>query len=177
MIHETAQIHESAYVAGVWNQRIHSGDDTSAQLEPGECEIGARTKVWHGAQIRSGAIIGEDCVIGKDVYIDAGVIIGDRSKIQNGVSIYRGVILHDEVFVGPGAVFTNDKHPRAVGAWEITPTVLHEGCSIGAGAVIMCGVAIGKRAMVGAGAVVTHDVEDDTTVVGNPAYVIDLRDF
>jgi acetyltransferase-like isoleucine patch superfamily enzyme len=79
------------------------------------------------------------------------------------------VVIEDEVFVGPGAIFTNDKHPKAVGDWEITPTLVKRGASIGAGAVIVCGVIIGEGAVVGAGAVVTKDVPAGMTVVGNPA--------
>ncbi len=165
-------VHESAYVAGYW-PKIATLTDSSVRVEPGECVIGARTKVWHHAHVRSGARIGADCVIGKGVYVDTGVIIGDRCKLQNGVNIYNGVTLGDEVFVGPGVQFTNDKHPRAVGDWTITPTIVETGVAIGAGAVIVCGVTLGMGCRIGAGAVVTKDVEPNACVVGNPAYNLD----
>jgi acetyltransferase-like isoleucine patch superfamily enzyme len=147
--------------------RIHP----TAEVEP-ESVIGAGTSVWHLCHIRAGAVVGSDCTLGRNVFVDSGVQIGDRCKIQNNVSVYRGVTLEDGVFVGPSAVFTNDRTPRAEGDWSITPTVVRRGASIGAGAIIVCGVEIGEGALVGAGAVVTRDVEPWTKVVGNPARVI-----
>lgn len=140
----------------------------SAFVEEGAI-IGARTKIWHHAHVRAGAIIGSDCVIGKDVYVDVGARIGDRCKVQNGVSVYQGVTLEDEVFVGPHVAFTNDRWPRAVGDWTLIPTRVCRGASIGANATILCGVTIGHRSMVGAGAVVVDDVPSDHVVCGNPA--------
>jgi len=132
--------------------------------------IGEGTRIWHFAHVRSGARIGRNCNIGKDVYIDRDVVIGDEVKIQNGVSVYRGVTLEDKVFVGPYAVFTNDLYPRAFSTdWKVVPTLVKEGASIGANATIVCGVTIGKYAMVAAGAVVTRDVPDHGLVMGNPA--------
>jgi UDP-2-acetamido-3-amino-2,3-dideoxy-glucuronate N-acetyltransferase len=122
--------------------------------------------------------VGNDCTIGRNVYIDAEVIIGDRCKIQDAALLYRGAILEDGVFVGPGAIVTNDKWPRAVMEdgervttqnWEPETTLIQYGASIGAGAVIMAGVTVGEWAMIGAGSVVTHDVPDGATVKGNPA--------
>lgn len=137
-----------------------------------EAEIGEGTRIWHFAHIRKGAKIGKNCNIGKDVYIDVDVKIGDRVKIQNGVSVYRGVVIEDDVFVGPGAVFTNDLYPRAFSSdWEIRRTVVRRGASIGANATIICGVEIGEFAMVGAGAVVTKDVPPFALVYGNPARI------
>ena len=136
----------------------------------GRASIGDGTKIWNHAQVREGASIGAGCVIGKNVYIDAGVTIGSGVKIQNNVSVYAGVTVEDDVFLGPGMTFTNDLYPRAFNTgWEITPTRVRKGASIGAGAVIVCGVTIGEYAMVGAGAVVTKDVPPYTLVVGNPA--------
>lgn len=147
---------------------IHPSAEVSAQAQ-----IGPRTKIWHQAQVREGAVIGSDCILGKDVYIDQGVQIGDRVKIQNSVSVYRGVTIEDDVFVGPQASFTNDLYPRADNAaWQVVPTQIRRGASIGANATIVCGVTVGERAMVGAGAVVTRDVPPDTLVVGNPARVL-----
>ena len=122
--------------------------------------------VWRLSHLRSGAEIGRDCNLGRNVFIDTDVKIGDRCKIQNNVSVYEGVTLEDDAFVGPAAVFTNDRTPRAYGGWEVVHTLVRRGASIGGGSVIVCGVEIGERAMVGAGAVVTKDVEADRLVLG-----------
>ena len=119
-----------------------------------------------------GCRIGKDCKIAAFVEIQRGVVLGDRCKIEAYAFIPSGVTIEDEVFVGPHAVFTNDLHPRAVGDWEVTPTVVRKGASIGAGAVIVCGVTIGEGAMIGAGSVVTRDVPASSLVVGNPARVV-----
>lgn len=141
----------------------------SAHVSP-EAMIGRGSKIWINSQIREGAEIGENCIVSKDTYIDAGVKIGKNCKIQNGVSIYKGVEIKDDVFVGPNACFTNDKVPRAFNAeWKITPTTIEKGASIGANATIVCGITIGEYAMVGAGSVVTKDVEPYSLVMGNPA--------
>ena len=133
-------------------------------------EIGRGTKVWINVQVRENARIGADCVLSKDVYVDHGVAIGDGCKIQNGVSVYNGVTLGDRVFVGPHACFTNDKVPRAFnGDWQVTPTVVSEGASIGANVTIVCGVRIGEYAMVAAGSTVTKDVPAYSLVAGTPA--------
>ena len=139
----------------------------------GDAKIGAGTKIWINAQIREGAIIGKNCIIGKDTYIDTGVMIGDGVKIQNGVSVFNGVTIEDDVFIGPNAVFTNDYHPRATNAdWQIRPTLLKRGCSVGANATIICGSTLGEYCMIGAGSVVTKDVPPCALVVGNPAKII-----
>jgi acetyltransferase-like isoleucine patch superfamily enzyme len=135
-------------------------------------QIGAETAVWHYTHVRSTAVIGAYCTIGQGVYVDEDVTIGDHVKIQNGVSVYKGVRLHDYVFVGPNATFTNDLAPRSQGTWWVVPTVIWLGASIGANATILCGVEIGPYAMVGAGAVVTHDVPAHGLVVGNPARLV-----
>jgi acetyltransferase-like isoleucine patch superfamily enzyme len=132
--------------------------------------VGDGARVWHHAHVRSGSHVGAGATIGKNVYVDAGVTIGERVKIQNNVSVYAGVTIGDDVFVGPSAVFTNDRVPRAFNTeWEITPTVVHAGASIGANATIVCGTTLGEFSMVGAGSVVTHDVAAHQLVVGNPA--------
>jgi acetyltransferase-like isoleucine patch superfamily enzyme len=144
----------------------------AAHVSP-DAKIGAGTKVWINAQIREGAVIGENCIISKDTYIDTGVTIGSNVKVQNGVSIYNGVTVEDGVFIGPNATFTNDLFPRAENSeWQITPTLVKQGCSIGANATIICGTTLGEYSMVGAGSVVTRDVADYTLVIGNPAKVI-----
>lgn len=144
---------------------IHPSAHVSASAK-----IGAGTKVWINAQVREDARIGADCVVSKDVYVDRGVAVGDRCKLQNGVSLYFGVILEDDVFVGPGATFTNDRIPRAFNAeWKVSPTVVKEGASIGANATIVCGIELGEYCMVASGAVVTRSVPPYTLVMGNPA--------
>lgn len=143
----------------------------SAVVEEG-ASVGADTKVWHHGHVRSGAVIGAGCTLGKNVFVDAGAVVGDRVKIQNNVSVYAGVTLEDEVFVGPSAVFTNDLRPRAVApSWELVPTVVRRGASIGANATIVCGTEIGGWAMVAAGSVVTRSVPDNALVRGNPARI------
>lgn len=143
----------------------------TAVVEPGAC-LGEGTNVWHHAHIRAGAIVGQGCTIGKNVYVDDGAVVGDRSKLQNNVMVFRGVRLDEEVFVGPGAVFTNDLYPRAIGPWVPVPTTVRKGASIGANVTVVCGVEIGRYAMVAAGAVVTRDVADHELVAGNPARCI-----
>lgn len=102
--------------------------------------------------------------------MDDGVSVGDGVKIQNNVSVYRGVSIGDRVFVGPSVVFTNDLYPRADSVdWQIVPTNVGAGASIGASATILCGNSIGRRAMIAAAAVVTRDVEANELVGGNPA--------
>jgi acetyltransferase-like isoleucine patch superfamily enzyme len=141
----------------------------SADVEDG-ARIGPGTKIWHLAHVRSTAQVGSDCVIGRNVYIDADVVVGSLVKIQNNVSVYKGVTLEDEVFVGPCAVFTNDLRPRAQNPhWQITPTVVRRGASIGANATILCGIEIGPYAMIAAGSVVTRSVAAHQLVAGNPA--------
>lgn len=143
-----------------------------------EASIGGGTRIWRQAQVREHATLGEHCNIGKGVYIDAHVQIGSNVKIQNHVSVFEGVTLEDGVFVGPHVCFTNDLFPRAITRqgqlksaddWTITPTLVKYGASLGAGAVIRCGIIIGAFALVGAGAVVTRDVLPHTLVLGNPA--------
>ena len=140
--------------------------------------IGGGTRIWHQAQVREGARIGQSCIIGKGVYIDLDVVIGNRVKIQNGASVYHGATIEDGVFIGPHACLTNDRLPRAItpdgelkrdADWEVGKTLVCYGASIGAGAILLPGVTVGRFALVGAGAVVTRDVAAQALVVGNPA--------
>ncbi|HEX9044544.1 MAG TPA: DapH/DapD/GlmU-related protein [Candidatus Limnocylindrales bacterium] len=153
--------------------RVHPSADLEADVS-----IGAGSSVWHRAQVRTGASIGAQCVIGRDAFIDEGVRIGDRVKIQNLALVYHGVTVEDGVFIGPNAILTNDRYPRAITAtgelargddWIVSPILLRRGCSIGAGAVVVAGVTVGAFATVGAGSVVTRDVSDFALVVGSPA--------
>lgn len=134
-------------------------------------EIGEGTRIWHWTHVCSGAKIGKNCVLGQNVYVGSKVRIGDGCKIQNNVSIFDGVLLEENVFVGPSAVFTNVKNPRAhvERKDQFKPTVLKAGSTIGANATIVCGVDIGEYALVGAGSVVTKDVAPNVVVSGNPA--------
>ncbi|MGQ9623681.1 MAG: Gfo/Idh/MocA family oxidoreductase [Candidatus Caldatribacteriaceae bacterium] len=136
-----------------------------------DVEIGEGTKIWHFCHILRGSSIGKNCVIGQNVMIGPEVRIGDRCKIQNNVSIYKEVTLEDEVFCGPSCVFTNVYNPRAFieRKHEFRPTLVKKGATIGANATIVCGVTIGRYALVGAGAVVKKDVPDYALVVGVPA--------
>jgi acetyltransferase-like isoleucine patch superfamily enzyme len=139
----------------------------------GLASIGDGSKIWHQVQVLDNAKIGNDCNLGKGVFIDSNVNIGDRVKIQNGVSVYRGVTVKDDVFLGPNMVFTNDLSPRSFNHdFSVIKTIVLQGASIGANATIICGVKIGEYAMIGAGSVVTKDVEAHELVVGNPARVI-----
>lgn len=145
--------------------------------------IGAGSKIWHFAQIRKGAKIGKNCIIGNSVYIDIDSEIGDNVKIQNHAIIYHQAILENGVFVGPNVCFTNDKIPRAINPdgslkstddWGVSTINVKQGASIGGHSVILPGVTIGRFAMIGAGSVVTKNVPDFALVYGNPAKI---RDF
>ncbi len=146
----------------------------STSIVDEDVEIGEGTKIWHFSHVLRSSKIGEKCIIGQNVMIGPDVTIGDRCKIQNNVSIYKGVTLEDEIFVGPAAVFTNVYNPRAFieRKHEFKDTLVKRGATIGANATIVCGITIGKYAMVGAGAVVKKDVPDHAIVVGVPARLI-----
>jgi UDP-2-acetamido-3-amino-2,3-dideoxy-glucuronate N-acetyltransferase len=158
--------------------RIHPTADVS-----GKASLGDGTSVWHHSQIREGARIGKNCILGKGVYVDADVNIGDNVKIQNYVSVFHGVEIQDGVFIGPHVCFTNDLRPRAINPdgslkaaddWDLSQTVIKYGAALGANSTIRCGITIGSWAMVGSGSVVTKNVPDYGLVMGNPAQ---LRGF
>ena len=144
-----------------------------ACVDPG-ARIGARTQVWQFVVILNGAVIGEDCNINAHVLVEGGAVIGDRVTLKSGVFVWDGVTLKDDVFVGPNAVFTNDKTPRSRQRPATWPqTLVGKWASIGGGAVILPGITIGEGAMIGAGAVVTRDVPSGETWIGNPARRVD----
>lgn len=145
-------VHESSYI-----------DD--------DVEIGEGTKIWYFCHIQKGARIGKNCSFGQNVNVSNNVKIGNGCKVQNNVSIYEGVELEDHVFCGPSMTFTNDLTPRAKypkGTSGYKRTVIHTGASIGANATIVCGIEIGRWALIAAGAVVTKDVPDHALVAGVP---------
>ena len=151
---------------------------TSNQSISKDAIISPTALIWDFSQIRENAHIGANSIIGSYVYIDANVLIGDNCKVQNRALIYDPSIIHDGVFIGPGAILTNDKNPRAIqksggikqsSDWEKVGVEVFEGASIGSGAVCIAPVKIGKWALVGAGAVVTKNVKNYALVVGNPA--------
>ena len=155
---------------------IHPTADASPHAE-----IGQGTRIWSHVQIRERARVGCNCIIGRNVYIECDVEIGKNVKIQNNASLYSGLTVDDGVFIGPHVIFTNDRIPRAIRPdgvlktaddWHISQTHVCYGAAIGAGAIIIAGVTIGCWALVGAGAVVTHNVPDYALVFGNPARII-----
>jgi acetyltransferase-like isoleucine patch superfamily enzyme len=152
----------------------------TASVDP-RASLGSGVRIWHWSQVREDACIGAESIVGKGCYIDAGVQIGSRVKLQSNVSIFHGVTIEDGVFVGPHVCFTNDKAPRAInpdgrmkGAadWRVSPTLVRYGASLGANATIVCGLVVGRFAMVAAGAVVTRSVPDYGLVLGNPARLV-----
>ena len=155
------------------NARILPSADVDADVD-----LGAGSSVWHLAQVRSGARLGTSCIIGRGAYIGPGVELGDNCKVQNYALVYEPARLGAGVFIGPAAVLTNDHFPRAVNPdgslksgsdWELVGVTIHDGASIGARAVCIAPVTIGKWAMVAAGATVTKDVPDFALVAGSPA--------
>jgi acetyltransferase-like isoleucine patch superfamily enzyme len=155
--------------------RVHPTSVVSDQAA-----IGDGTQIWLFCQIRENVRIGKGCIFGKGVYVDSDVTIGDNVKIQNNASIYTGVTIEDGVFVGPHVCFTNDKVPRAVNPdmsiksaddWHVTKTLVKAGAALGANSTIVCGVTIGRWAMVASGTVVTKDVPDHALVMGNPSRI------
>lgn len=152
---------------------IHPTADVAANAV-----IGRGTRIWHQAQVREGATIGPGCILGKGSYVDAGVRIGANCKLQNSVFVFHGFDLEDGVFLGPGVMLLNDKHPRAINPdgtlksdadWTVSSGLVEYGAAVGGGAIVLPGVRVGRYALVGSGAVVTKDVPAHAVVFGNPA--------
>lgn len=149
----------------------------TATVEDGAV-VGEGTAVWDLTTIRAGARIGRRCVVGRNAFVDTGVVVGDNCKIQNNALLFAPAVLGDGVFVGPAAVLTNDRNPRAVNPdgspksahdWEAAGVTVEDGASLGAGAVVVAGTRIGSWALVAAGAVVATDVPPHALVAGVPA--------
>ncbi|MFW6103892.1 MAG: acyltransferase [Bacteroidota bacterium] len=151
------------------NEQSYFAHET-AVIDEG-CEIGAGTKIWHFSHVMPESKIGEGCNLGQNVVVAPHVELGNNVKVQNNVSIYTGVICEDDVFLGPSMVFTNISNPRSavVRRDQYESTRVKKGSSIGANATVICGHDIGEYAFVGAGAVVTRDVQPYSLVLGNPA--------
>lgn len=148
-------VHESSYI----DENVKIGDGTS---------------IWHFSHVMSNVMIGEKCSLGQNVHIGPNVQIGNNVKIQNNVSVYEGVTLEDDVFCGPSMVFTNVEIPRSAypkDSSEYLSTLVCKGASIGANAIIVCGITLGKHSFVGAGSVVTKDIPDYALVYGVPAEI------
>jgi UDP-2-acetamido-3-amino-2,3-dideoxy-glucuronate N-acetyltransferase len=135
-----------------------------------QAEIGEGTKIWYFCHVLGKARIGKNCIIGQNVCVESGAIVGDGCKIQNNVSVYKGVVLEDEVFCGPSCVFTNVYNPRAFieRKHEFLSTLVKRGATIGANVTIVCGVTVGRYALIAAGSVVKRDVPDYGVIAGIP---------
>lgn len=149
----------------------------TADVSP-DASIGAGSKVWHYAQVREGAQLGENVIVGRGAYVGTGVELGDNCKVQNYALVYEPAKLANGVFIGPAVVLTNDHFPRAINAdgslksasdWEPVGVTIGEGASIGASATCVAPVTIGRWSLVGSGSVVVKDVPDFALVVGSPA--------
>ncbi len=164
-----------------------SHGNSGAKIHPlALCEsehLGTGTRLWANVHVMAGAVIGCDCNLGDGTFVESGACVGDRVTIKNQVMIWDGVTLKDDVFVGPGVIFTNDASPRSPRMPQVKlryesperwrcETTVHQGASIGAGAIILPGIEIGAYAMIGAGSIVTRDVAAHQVVVGNPARAI-----
>ena len=151
--------------------------DSSASVSD-QAGLGLGCKVWGFAQVREGSELGVNCIVGRGAYIGAGVKLGDNCKVQNGALVYEPAVIESGVFIGPGAILTNDEFPRAVTVdgdiksadeWVAVGVTVRQGASIGAGAICVAPVTIGEWALVGAGSTVTRNVSPHSVVVGSPA--------
>ena len=145
----------------------------SAEVAAG-ASVGDGCRIWQHCILVDGAVLGQACKLGHNVFIESGVRLGNRVTVKDNVALYTGLEIEDEVFIGPNAVFTNVLNPRSTISRkeEILQTRILRGASIGANATILCGITIGRHAMIGAGAMVTRDVANHALTVGNPAKAI-----
>lgn len=161
---------------------MNPSDQPLQRIAP-DVKLGKNVRIYSFTNLY-GCEIGDDVKIGTFVEIQKGVKVGHRCKISSHTFICEGVTLEDEVFIGHNVVFTNDRYPRATNAegqlqseadWSCIPTLVKRGASIGSGAVLLCGITIGEKAMIGAGSVVTRDVPPNAVVAGNPARIVKPR--
>lgn len=132
--------------------------------------IGDGTQIWQFCVVLKNAVIGKNCNINSQVFIENDVVIGDEVTIKPGVQVWDGVTLEDDVFVGPNVTFTNDLFPKSKNlSFELKRTLIKKGASIGANATILAGITVGENALIGAGSVLTKDVPANEIWVGNPA--------
>ncbi len=161
------------------NEKIEHMTSSSFQRISPDVKLGRDVTIYDFVNLY-GCSIGDETRIGAFVEIQKNAVVGARCKISTHSFICEGVTIEDEVFIGHGVMFINDRYPRAASNgqlqteadWQVMPTTVKRGASVGSGAVIMCGVTIGEKALIGAGAVVTHDVPDCAIVVGVPARVV-----
>ena len=141
----------------------------SAIIDEG-CKIGEGVRIWHFSHLSSGCTIGDNSVIGQNVFVASNVVLGKNVHVQNNVSLYEGVICEDDVFLGPSMVFTNIKNPRSAISrkGQYVETIVRKGATIGANATVVCGNEIGSYALIGAGSVVTKKILPYAMITGNP---------
>ncbi|MBI3854704.1 MAG: Gfo/Idh/MocA family oxidoreductase [Planctomycetes bacterium] len=142
----------------------------TAVIDPG-ARVGKGSKIWHFSHLMAGCELGESCNLGQNVVVSPDVKLGRNVKVQNNVSLFTGVTCEDDVFLGPGVVFTNVLRPRSrfPQRGNYQPTVVRRGATIGANATVLCGLELGESCFIGAGAVVTKNVPAFALMVGNPA--------